>query len=200
MRGLTGRIAIIGWGSLIWDLDDLASKVEGDWLMGAGPVMPFEFSRVSPKRKRALAVCIDPAEGDPCPTSAILSARDDIHMAAEDLRARERAPRTELIGLCCARTGTVRSRISALIPVMEAWCTATGAAGAVWTDLNDNYATVLGRRFSISDAIAYLKALPEESREEAVRYITFAPQTTDTKLRRALTEEAWWQAEVARFT
>ena len=56
---LKGRIAVIGWGSLIWDLDNLAHLITGDWMMGAGPSLPFEFTRVSPKRKMGLAVCPD---------------------------------------------------------------------------------------------------------------------------------------------
>jgi hypothetical protein len=199
MIDLKDRIAVIGWGSLIWDLDDLAPKVSGSWMMGAGPVMPFEFSRISPKRKHALAVCIDPVQGSPCATSAIVSVRDDIHHAAEDLRARERAQHIDFIGLYCARSGTLRSRIPEISPVVRDWCARTGAAGAVWTDLDDNFEGVHGIPFTIEAAVAYLKALPEESREEAVRYITRAPTTTDTKLRRALVAEAWWQLEAARF-
>ncbi len=199
MTDLKGRIAIIGWGSLIWDLDDLAPKVQVPWLMGAGPVMPFEFSRISPKRKHALAVCIDPDNGDPCATNAILSIRDDIHAAAEDLRARERAARIDFIGFYCARTGTIRSRIPAMAEAVGDWCAVTGAAGAVWTDLDANFEAVHGTPFTVEAAIAYLKALPDESRAEGVRYITLAPATTDTRLRRALAAEEWWQEAAARI-
>ena len=75
MEALEGRIAVIGWGSLIWDLDDLAPKVEGEWRMRAGPALPFEFSLVSRKRKMGLAVCLDPENGDECPTHVIASRR-----------------------------------------------------------------------------------------------------------------------------
>jgi hypothetical protein len=37
------NIAIIGYGSLIWDLADLAAHVEGPWRRGAGPHLPVEF-------------------------------------------------------------------------------------------------------------------------------------------------------------
>ena len=59
MGGDVSRYAIIGWGSLIWDLESLEPHVRGDWSMGAGPRLPMEFTRVSPKRKRALVVCLD---------------------------------------------------------------------------------------------------------------------------------------------
>ncbi|MEX2519150.1 MAG: hypothetical protein WD969_07465 [Paracoccaceae bacterium] len=196
---LKGRIAIIGWGSLIWDLDDLAPRVEGAWLMRAGPVLPFEFSRISPKRKLALAVCLDADRGAPCPTNAILSTRDDIHQAAEDLRARERAQAVERIGAFCARTGFRRSRIAEVGAAAADWCRATGAAGAVWTDLESNFEVMKGAPFSVAAGIAYLETLEGESLTEAVRYIENAPETTRTPLRMALEGNDWWRAQAARL-
>ena len=132
---LKGRIAVIGWGSLIWDLDNLAPFVTGDWMMGAGPSLPFEFTRVSPKRKMGLAVCLDYTNGDPCPTNAILSIRDDIDEAAEELRARERAKVIDYIGMIHPASGARRSSIPEVADIFADWCRRTGAAGAVWTDL-----------------------------------------------------------------
>ncbi|WP_340108085.1 hypothetical protein [Pikeienuella sp. HZG-20] len=194
---LRGRIAVIGWGSLLWDLDDLAPKVKGPWLMRAGPALPFEFSRISPKRKLALALCLDPAHGALCPTNAILSLRSDIHEAAEDLRARERAADIGFIGAFCARTGFRRSRLPDVAALFSEWCAATGAAGAVWTDLDSNFEAVRGAPFSCDAAIAYLRGLRGESLEEALRYVSLAPETTETPLRRALDADPWWTGEIA---
>lgn len=33
---MTERIAIIGWGSLLWDLDNLAPHVSGEWELDLG--------------------------------------------------------------------------------------------------------------------------------------------------------------------
>lgn len=194
-----GRIAVIGWGSLIWDLDDLAPKVEGAWMMKAGPVLPFEFSYVSAKRIGALAVCLDPENGDDCPTNAILSRASDIHQAAEDLRLRERAPVIENIGAVCAKTGFARSLLPKVEAAVTEWVEETGAAGAVWTDHDSNYAAHRGEAFSVAAAVAYLKALTGESLAEAVRYIELAPEATDTKLRRALAGDEWWAEQAARL-
>ena len=136
---LKGRIAVIGWGSLIWDLDNLAPFVTGDWMMGAGPSLPFEFTRVSPKRKMGLAVCLDYTNGDPCPTNAILSIRDDIDEAAEELRARERAKVIDYIGMIHPASGARRSSIPEVADIFADWCRRTDAAGAVWTDLGGNF-------------------------------------------------------------
>lgn len=199
MERLRGRIAVIGWGSLIWDLDDLAPKVEGGWMMKAGPALPFEFSLVSKKRKMGLAVCLDPDNGDVCPTHAILSTRRDIHQAAEDLFRRERSPAVDFIGAFCAQSGFLRARLDPVGAAMRDWCAATGAAGAVWTDHASNFAAHRGEGFSVAAAAAYLRGLAGESLEEAVRYIEFAPETTSTPLRRALAADPWWREAAARI-
>lgn len=46
--------AVIGFGSLIWDLDDLAPRVEGQWTLYAGPRLPLEFSLVSAKDRKSV--------------------------------------------------------------------------------------------------------------------------------------------------
>lgn len=187
-------IAIIGWGSLIWDLDDLAPHVTPPWRMGEGPAMPLEFSRISPKRKMGLAVCIDEAAGTPCPTHAIASRRTDLAQARQDLAARERAP-LERIAWADAATGRAEGPGAAHA---LAWVAATGAAGAVWTGLAPNFHEMSGRGFDLAAAEAWLLGLGGDSRDEAVRYIENAPRLTDTPLRRRLAEAAWWRKEAAR--
>ncbi|MGG7565272.1 hypothetical protein ACQ5SO_03790 [Rhodovulum sp. DZ06] len=191
---MEGRIAIIGWGSLIWDLDDLAPHVEGAWRMGGGPALPLEFSRISPKRLMGLAVCIDEGWGAPCPTHAIRSARRDVAAAREDLARRERAP-LGLIGQVCLRTGLAEGPGAG---VVADWARAVGAAGAVWTGLRPNFAEHAGRAFDHDAAEAWVLGLEGASRDEAVRYLENAPAQTDTPLRRRLASRDWWRAEAAR--
>ena len=195
--GLRGAIAVIGWGSLIWDLDDLAPKVAGPWRMGAGPALPLEFSRISPKRLDSLVVVIDPDDGTPCPSHAIASRRDDIHAAAEDLARRERAADIGFIGAACARSGFGRAADPATLALMQGWLAATGAAGAVWTDLPRNFHERTGEAFSVPRGLAYLQRLAGPSAAEARRYIDGAPPATDTPLRRALAGCGWWRAPAA---
>ncbi|WP_316015844.1 hypothetical protein [Roseobacter sp. HKCCA0434] len=185
------RIAIIGWGSLIWDLEILAPQVAGDWRMGAGPMFPLEFSRISPKRKMGLAVCLDPENGDQCPTHAIASIRDVLEEAVEDLAARERAP-VSRIGWATAQESF--GRLAPVNDLAMAWCAASDEFDAcLWTDLEPNFEEREGIPFTVPDAIAYLRTLDAEQIEEAHLYIEEAPPATDTPLRRALDEDAWWR-------
>lgn len=192
------RYAIIGWGSLIWDLETLAPHVRDGWAMGAGPRLPMEFTRVSPKRKRALVVCLDPEHGAGCRTNAIASARDRVEGAIEDLARRERAP-VERIGALCLESGHEQGSKPEVAEAVRRWCEAGGWAGAVWTDLPSNFAEELGEAFSIPRALGYLRTLAGESLDEAVRYIEQAPPATDTPLRRKLGGDAWWTGEARRL-
>jgi hypothetical protein len=190
--------AIIGWGSLIWDMENLAPHVRGDWAMGAGPVLPMEFTRVSPKRKLALAVCLDAVHGDGCTTNAIASAKGEIAAVATDLARRERAP-ADHIGAVCLASGHSHGRSPEIVENVRCWCLGAGWAGAVWTDLASNFEDHLGEAFTVPRALAYLRTLAGESLDEAVRYIENAPAATDTPLRRVLAEDAWWRGEARRL-
>jgi len=190
--------AILGWGSLIWDLENLAPHVRGDWAMGAGPALAMEFSRISPKRKWALAVCLDGRFGLPCATHAIASVRDNIHDVISDLARRERALE-QRIGAVCLASGHRSGSSPAVIEGVCRWCLAEGWTGAVWTDLRPNFEAQLDEEFSVSRAVAYLRTLTGDSLDEAVRYIENAPAATDTPLRRALAADEWWRGEARRL-
>jgi hypothetical protein len=194
--GAQHRYAVLGWGSLIWDLDTLAPHVRLPWAMQAGPRLPMEFSRVSAKRRMGLVVCLDPS-GVPCPTHVIASTRDNLAEAVGDLAHRERAPRHRIGGVCLA-TGDAQGR-EAIAGVVHDWCGAAGWTGAVWTDLLPNYAELLGEAFTIERGIAYLRTLAGESLDEAVRYIENAPAATDTALRQRLAADPWWRTQAARL-
>lgn len=192
------RYAVIGWGSLIWDLEILAPHVEGPWRMGEGPRLPMEFARVSPKRKMGLAVCLDAVDGVPCRTHAIASRRGSVWRALIDLARRERAsPRR--IGAVCRATGVRLGSSREIVGRVEEWCGEAGWTGAVWTDLPANFAEMRGEPFSLVAAAEYLRGLRGESLDEAVRYIENAPEDTDTPLRRLLAGEDWWRHEAARL-
>lgn len=186
------RIAIIGWGSLIWELDRLAARVEGDWQRGAGPMLPIEFSRVSKKRLGALTACLDPVHGTDCATHVIRSTRTTVLRAAVDLALREQAAPTR-IGLVAPARGLLQGRDGRVCSRVAAWCRETGHDAAVWTDLEANFETVAGRTFAPAAAAAYLAGLEGASRVMAVRYVANAPAETDTKLRRHLAGLDWWR-------
>ncbi len=186
-------IAIIGYGSLIWDLDDLEPHVTGPWQRGAGPRLPVEFSRISAKRRQALVLVVDEAAEAPSPTSVIASVRPRLDEAVADLARRERCQPHHL-GIATRHGGRGMSRFSGVLATAEAWLTASPYEAAIWTELDGNFETVTGRAFSLSAAETYLRTLDGASLAEAWRYIEEAPAETDTPLRRHIRAQDWWRA------
>ncbi len=191
-------IAIIAYGSLIWDEECLAPHIHGGWLRGEGPYLPVEFSRISPKRKGALVLVIDQT-ADPVPTSITLSRRSRLAEAARDLARRERAPE-EAIGIaekgglafnCDEETG---QRVLSWLEAQDVF------RAAVWTQLPANFEAETGRPFSFEAGIEWLRGLKEEALFEAWRYIHQAPKETDTPFRRHLATHPYWKRLCDRFT
>ena len=187
---MTGFV-VIGYGSLIWDLDDLAPHVEGQWTLYGGPWLPLEFSLVSAKRRRGLALVIDYEHGQSCPSCIIRSNRNTIGKVVQDLASRERTS-DQNIGFIDRNSGAARSRSVSTLSAIRNWLSDTDYSGAVWTDGASNFESVLGVEFSIATAVAHLHSLKGESAAEAKRYITLAPEKVDTPLRRSLSEQSWW--------
>ena len=185
-------IVIVGWGSLLWDLDNLKPHVSGEWALEAGPPLPLEFVRVSPKRLQALTVVIDHEHGVPCPTSYTRSRRNEPMDAVHDLAARERADPLN-IGFVDTVSGGARSKNDGITDAVSEWLDRKGYRAAVWTDLEGNFADATGRTYSIGNATDYLERLSGQSRIEAKRYIDSAPVMVDTPLRRHLNAHSWWR-------
>ena len=185
------KIAVIGFGSLLWDLDDLAPKVSGEWKMYKGPILPLEFSLVSRKRHYALALVIDYGDGAPCPTCVIDSVRSEIGAAIVDLANRERMEPTN-IGFVDRNTGESHSHREETRNTFWNWIEDSTYDGAVWTDGERNFEALTGRAFSLKTAQDHLRSLQGISLEEARRYIRNAPARVETPLRRALEGAPWW--------
>ena len=185
------KIAVIGFGSLLWDLDDLAPKVSGEWKMYEGPILPLEFSLVSRKRHYALALVIDYGDGAPCPTCVIDSVRSEIGAAIVDLANRERMEPTN-IGFVDRNTGESHSHREETRNTFWNWIEDSSYDGAVWTDGERNFEALTGRAFSLKTAQDHLRSLQGISLEEARRYIRNAPARVETPLRRALEGAPWW--------
>lgn len=187
------NIAIVGYGSLVWDLDDLAPQVEGPWRRGAGPRLPIEFARISQKRQGALGLVIDEAVGDWCATSVIASSRRHLEEAVTDLARRERCPR-QRIGRAERGKVPISHLSSAVTVAIAGWIETSPFDAALWTELDANFAAETGAPFTHAAAEGYLRGLEGESLAEAWRYIESAPEETDTPLRRHLRAQDWWRA------
>lgn len=184
------KIAILGWGSLLWEGGPEFDKRHTDW-MPDGPTLKLEFSRISKTRLGALTLVIDDEHGASNVVAWCLSKRTNLQDALCDLRARE---------------GTTLDKISQLVlspqtkkPVaanqpepIEAWARARKMDAVVWTALKSNFKEKRTRAFSVAAAVTYLKSLPPEGKVRAAEYIWRAPSFVKTPLRRAMEVAPWF--------
>jgi len=182
------QIAIIGYGSLIWDLENIAPFVSGDWQLGVGPAMPVEFSRISSKRKKALVLVIDEKLDHQCRTCVIESTRNHIEQAVSDLATRERCA-NDMIGFVSSC-----GKFHRPLDCATHWLERSDYDAVLWTALPGNFESELLQDFNHLKGREYLETLDGDALTEAWRYIEFAPEVTDTPFRRFLAEDPFWQS------
>ena len=175
-------IAILGWGSLLWDTRPkfipFISQC-GPWQRG-GPSLPLEFSRISKSRGGALTLVIDPNNGTETVVSYCTSARSQSSAAIEDLRLREGPTRQEWIG--SFRAPFERSRY---FHAIRTWASSRGFDDVVWTDLPPDF-HAFREPFSVEAAVTYVEGLGGHGKTMAREYFKQAPDFVQTPVRLAL--------------
>ncbi len=184
------NIAILGWGSLLWETQPEFDDWHNDWQMD-GPVLKLEFSRVSISRARALTLVIDEEYGTPTMVAYCVSKRKDPEDAICDLRSREGTTKAN-IGYLFARDDRFSCQHNEALPTIRSWAYHKGFDIVVWTDLRRHFMEEAHQPFSVQAAVAHVKSLSAEGKIKAKEYIWRAPKFVDTPLRRALQGEAWF--------
>ncbi|MDB5610683.1 MAG: hypothetical protein JWP25_7583 [Bradyrhizobium sp.] len=181
------KIAVIAWGSLIWDRRNL--EVTGDFVAN-GPRLSLEFSRTS--RDGRLTLVIDEERGGLCPTFSVQSAFDDLNKAIDNLRLREGMPTTKGVGFIDLQSGrvspTALQRHPQAVQTIKAWAGALGYGGAIWTALASNFreSEKTDQPFSLEAGIRYLEARDDPTLAAALNYIRQAPAEVRTPFRTAV--------------
>lgn len=185
------RIAVLAWGSLVWDRRDLT--LAGPF-KPTGPSLPLEFSRVS--RDRRLTLVIDEDRGTPCTTYVAPSIHGDLDQAIANLRMREGMPAPDGVGFIDThdrtRSDTAWERHPRAMITIESWAMRNGYRAAIWTALGSNFhePDMAGVSFSVENAIAYLAALERERLDNALQYFRKAPPEIQCPLRAAV-DQRW---------
>jgi len=178
------KIAILGWGSLLWEQRPPFDNQHGPWSEN-GPTLELEFSRISSSRRGALTLVIDPVHGTPNRVAFSVSRRSNLNTAIADLRKRE-ATTSDRIGFLAVTSGRHRSYYGAVLDTIRVWATEANIDALVWTDLPSNFSDRTGPEFSVQAAIEYLTGLDPAAREIAHTYIRRAPAFIQTPVRRAV--------------
>lgn len=187
---MSAQLAILGWGSLLWDDHPEFNRHHGDWKCD-GPEIELEFSRVSQRRRGALTLVIDEKNGCRCRVAYTLSNQRDPEDAICDLRSREGTTRAN-IGYFVADGSGHQASNSRSLEAISAWTKAKRLDVVVWTDLKSNFERVCGTPFSVNAAVAHIQALDTHAKSQAAEYVWRAPKFVDTKLRRALQAQPWF--------
>jgi len=170
------KIAILGWGSLIWDQRDLPTL--GVWQKG-GPVLPIEFSRISSDGR--LTLVIDEKNGVPVKTRYVESGSGTLGQAIEDLRKRESTSKS-MIGVVSQTINIAKSGSDTI----KEWAVEHKWDAVIWTGLSSNFEDIKRIPFTVENGLMYLSSLSGEGKAKAREYIDRAPEEVITPLRREL--------------
>jgi hypothetical protein len=171
------RVAVLGWGSLIWRVGTLQLSTE--WLPG-GPSLRIEFSRVSSDGR--LTLVVDPIAGVSVPTQYALADFDCLDKAIASLRDREETMDSN-IGVVRVRDGQTRARHAATAESIRSWALEIGVDAVIWTDLEPNFTRKTQRPFTVEEAASYVLALRGDQAARALEYIDKAPSDVVTPVR-----------------
>ncbi len=189
------RIAILGWGSLLWCPRKL--ETVGEW-QPDGPRLPIEFARISGEKATKLTLVL--LEGvEPIKTYWIRSAKSRLDEARENLRVREGK------GLDLGDIGYItRDACGWFVPfaqierLLRDWLRRKAYLEAViWTGLRSNFEEKCRKPFSVENAVAWLRDLIATNQQaKAEKYIRCAPPQTDTEVRRQVRKCFQWTDRV----
>ncbi|GLR66404.1 hypothetical protein GCM10010909_10840 [Acidocella aquatica] len=179
------KIAILGWGSLLWDPRELKLKAPFEL---TGPSLPIEFCRVS--KNLRLTLIIDEAFGTLCQTYAATSAFTNLPEAMENLRLREGMTSTANVGFAVI-ANQERSQIATKLhpratETIADWTVNAGYDATIWTALDSRFEGQTAEPFSVNAAIRFLENLEQydpEAFARALEYIRRAPDATQTPVR-----------------
>ncbi len=179
------KIAILGWGSLVWNPSSL--HLASNWLEG-GPVLPIEFSRISDNGR--LTLVIDERHGVDNPTCYAHSSLNNLEAAITNLQKREDTPYRNRIGfiditrkVICA---TARRGYPPACKPIQAWAAKHKFSAVVWTAIGPRFLEKIGVPFSANAAVAYIAGLQEPTRTLALDYVRKAPGNVITPVREKL--------------
>lgn len=184
------KIAILGWGSLIWNPGNLEidnTNGKNGWLPD-GPMLPIEFARIS--KDGRLTLVIVPGREE-VRTLFAISNFVELDHAILDLACREECPKSR-IGYFVKSDGHSQSKFK-IQNNIEPWIKQKDEIDAViWTDLSMNFKEKINLEFTEDNAINYLRYLPNEIKIKAEQYIRRAPSIIDTSLRKIIEKDFNW--------
>ena len=184
-------IAILGWGSLIWDTRNLKIDMSiGDngWNSN-GPYLPIEFARISNDGRLTLVIKNGVQDKQVLYSISLYKNMDE---AVLDLAVRENCGKNKI--------GKYLKDKNVFTPIdfnykekIANWIKLEQDIDAViWTNLSGSFKDKIGLDLSETNAVNYLTHLTLEVQAKAEEYIRKAPVQIDTKIRNEIEDKLNW--------
>lgn len=175
------KIAVLGWGSLIWQPKELAFDKGFDWKKD-GPILPIEFARISKDGRLTLVLT---EKGTEVPTLYALSTYKTIEESVLNLAIREGSGRKS-IGFYSKDSNIFKPETFEFKTNIKNWIQNTDFDAVIWTNLEDN------KKIAPNKRIEYLQKLKGIKTSLAEEYIRKTPTQIKTKYRKLIEKELNW--------
>jgi hypothetical protein len=188
------KIAILGWGSLIWQPKELEFNKEIGW-ESDGPMLPIEFARISKDGRLTLVIT---EEGTLVPTFYAISKYKSIEEAVLNLVVREGSVRRSIGSYDKTSNEFFPINFEPSQNILDWLNIKTDIDAVIWTNLGENW-NIKNEKHEIirlidSDKrIDYLKELKGNTRALAEEYIRKTPIQIQTKYRKLIEDELDWK-------
>ena len=180
------RIAVVGWGSLIWDPREL--PLRSPWRPD-GPALPVEFTRVAADGRLTLALRDGVVDVQ---TLWAVMSDGELEVARAQLAQRERTVPDRIGCLDRHGGGCLDSLDDDLVRRLASWLVDRQLDVVIWTALPPNFEERTGRTLSVGAAVSYLEQVSDEVRGRAEQYVRRAPSQVRTAIRQGLERVLGW--------
>lgn len=181
------KIAILGWGSLIWQPKDLKFDTNAGWKEN-GPVLPIEFARISNDGRLTLVIT---SNGTEVQTLFAVSSFDKLDLAVLNLAVREGSGRKS-IGSYDKSKDEIFPKNFQFEKNMKDWIETTDFDAVIWTNLPEKWILDDETKINPDYRIEYLQNLKGHQSALAEEYIRNTPKQIDTTYRKLIRKVLGW--------
>jgi hypothetical protein len=185
------KIAVLGWGSLVWKPEPM--KLKDRWHFD-GPMLPIELARISQSGASKLEqlTLVPYPESKLIPVLWATTAHDDLDAAIRNLAGREDCDRRNIGFISTSSREFHSTTIPGMHEDISQWAAKKNIDAAIWTDLPSNFFEKTKGVLTEYNVLEYLRKQNKRGNNQPREYIQNAPKQIRTRLRDAIQRELGW--------